>query len=161
LIIKIDIKAVNNSFKMAEALKSSVTHTHERYIFNSIFKFLTDIQKKSCGCTDCTSFDDWRKFEWAISAFYIDEKVSRPEVFELLRKFVYPTDFNYYGKLYNFMKALDTLNDDDIIMIALKLQTKLFHNSLPAFPEITDFIPVEIADYLLKRISISFQSELA
>jgi CTP:phosphocholine cytidylyltransferase-like protein len=147
---------------MAEAFNSSEREvSHERYIFDNIFKFLTDIQKKSCGCNNCGSLDEWRLFERAISTFYLDEKVSRPEVFELLRKFVYPTDFNYYGKLYNFMKALDTLNDNDILMIALQLQTKLFHNSFPAFPEITDFIPVKIVDYLLKRISISFQSELA
>jgi hypothetical protein len=119
-----------------------------------VFKLISDFlnTEKNKGFDD---FGCWVRFERAIDAFYIDKRVSKPEVFDSLRKYIYPNETWGYVNQVNFIKALDTLPDNDIRMFALEMQTKLYNQSLQP---ITDFVPIKIADYLLNRITTSFQS---
>ena len=124
---------------------------YDREIFKINFNFLAKELNKSFD-----NNDTWYRFDRVIDAFHIDEKVSNPKVFDLLRKLVYGPIV--LGIRINFIKSLDTLNDQDIKFLVCQMRCKVYDEQKN---EITDFIPNPVAEYLLNRITNIFETQLA
>jgi hypothetical protein len=126
----------------------------EKCIFKLNSNFLNEEKKK-----DINDFACWRRFEGAINALYLDKKVSKPEVFDILRIYIYSSDMFDYVFQTKFINSLDTLNDNDIRIIALQMQCKIFDPAC-SLKQITDFVPSNIANYLLNRVETAFQAQM-
>jgi hypothetical protein len=124
--------------------------SYDYIIFKTNTNFLEEEMKKQLS-----DYATWFRFDRVVDAFQIDEKVSNKEIFDLLRKFVY----NTFGRGYlsMFIKELDTLTDEEIKFLTCQLRCKVFNER---HAEIMDFVPKELAEYLIKRITNIYQANL-